>query len=356
MQAASGSWRLQSTRPLEASFRRPMDVVPPWERDCGIWLPIRRCWSEGSSALTRAHGSPRPLRVPPTWSRFRRPTCLDTSFSNCGTHGSTERRETEHCPHKSREVAPTRKCHLTVIFGSVSWGGVLNCSPPHFVNWDVRKPNSQERFGLQKLCSRIGVAQVVHSTVIDVSHVKWYQSWHVWAGLSLDPTFRTPHRSQLLLFTIACLRFSVWPASFLDHSTDQSLADKLNVETVWLVLTDGPASVVTLAVVDALPHTERERHPKLCRVFCMDGIPVGGEIVCLDKDTALRSRPTQQTENARVVAWPSVSEVCNAAQFSSSRLSERSQVLTLQRWAGSRRLPPSNIQSARGMPPVRMLA
>ena len=293
------------------------------------------------------------LMIPPQVAVLQCPSSHElVPGSNRWTQGVSDR----SCIPQQSWTHHQTTCKMTNYASSVSWGGVLNCSPPHFVNWDVRKPNSQERFGLQPLYGCIGVAQVVHSTVIDVSHVKWCQSWHVWAGLSLDPTFRTPHRSQVLLFTIACPQFPVWPASFLNHNAGQSLADKLNVETVWLVLTDGPTSVVTLAVVDALPHTEHERHPKFCRVFYMDSIPVGGEIVCLDKDTALRSRPTQQTENARVVAWPSVSEVCNAAQLSSSRRSERSQVLTLQRWAGSRRLPQSNIPSARGMPPVRRLA
>ena len=59
------------------------------------------------------------------------------------------------------------------------------------------------------------------------------------------------------------------------------------------------------------PYNEEDRIRLVCRVssieqkkirFCMDRIPVGGEIVYFDKDMALRSRPIQQTVNARVVA------------------------------------------------------
>ena len=73
-----------------------------------------------------------------------------------------------------------------------------------------------------------------------------------------------------------------------------------------------PTSVVTLTVVDALPLAELEGLVEFRHVFCVDRLPVSGEVVHLDEDMSLRSRLTHHAEYTRVVARPSVAKVLNA--------------------------------------------
>ena len=109
---------------------------------------------------------------------------------------------------------------------------------------------------------------------------------------------------QLSLFTITCFGFLVGAKFFWNHNRRQSLSNKfglIDMEAVRLVLNDGSTGVVTLTVVDALPLAELEGLLEFRHVFCVDGMPVSGEVAHLDEDMSLRSRLIHQAKDARVV-------------------------------------------------------
>ena len=76
----------------------------------------------------------------------------------------------------------------------------------------------------------------------------------------------------------------------------------MDMAAVRRVLNDGSTSLVALTVVDALPLAELEGLLEFRHVFCVDGIPVSGEVVHLDEDMSLRSRLIHQAKDTGVVA------------------------------------------------------
>ena len=50
----------------------------------------------------------------------------------------------------------------------------------------------------------------------------------------------------------------------------------MDVEAVRMVLNDSSTGIVTLTVVDALPHSKLEGLLELCHVLSMNSIPLSG--------------------------------------------------------------------------------